>query len=565
MYKKILLAALIAGVLLFHGSTSYAARVAPEFWQKVSSYLKPRGGEALGDSTDRISALYVTTLDATTASLGTVSIGVLQGGSSAISQFLIPNGDRTGTTTLETEKTTNSFHITPDGVATSTPAFTITPGSRVGVGSTTPWGLLSVDSPGSTHPLVVGSTTTQFIVSENGNVGIATTSPASLLSVGGNTLIQGDLTIEGNLLGVSSGIGNIVEDTTPQLGGDLDVNAFQIVSVSNGDIVLNPNGSGKIGLGTTTPDALVQIGAIAGTNSLRVGSTTTQLIVDSSGNVGIGSATPNTKFYVTGSKSGNVAYINNSLSTGSGLLIDAGSSASDNAFQIRTYDAGSELLRVTGAGNMGLASTTPWGTLSVQNSGSHPALVVSNSSNLTQFIVAANGNIGVGATNTPSALLSVQGAVRAHGAIESTSGGFTFPDGTTQTSAASGASSVCSTGQTSRVINSTGSQTIAHGLSTTPTYLVIDAKAIAQTGGSMGVSYGTATTASNESVTYLSIGGTAIIAGQSSALIVEIRDNAASVIASAALTGLDSTNITINWGTNQNAGGTRYLQWTTCK
>jgi hypothetical protein len=38
---------------------------------------------------------------------------------------------------------------------------------------------------------------------------------------------------------------NVVEDTTPQLGGNLDVNGQQIVSASNGNIVIAPNGSGK--------------------------------------------------------------------------------------------------------------------------------------------------------------------------------------------------------------------------------------------------------------------------------------------------------------------------------
>src|SRR6056300_1139849 len=43
----------------------------------------------------------------------------------------------------------------------------------------------------------------------------------------------------------SSGIADVVSDTTPQLGGDLGVNGNDIVSVSNGNIVLAPNGSGK--------------------------------------------------------------------------------------------------------------------------------------------------------------------------------------------------------------------------------------------------------------------------------------------------------------------------------
>ena len=44
----------------------------------------------------------------------------------------------------------------------------------------------------------------------------------------------------------SSGIENVVEDTTPQLGGDLDVNGQSIVTTSNGNISLSPNGSGEV-------------------------------------------------------------------------------------------------------------------------------------------------------------------------------------------------------------------------------------------------------------------------------------------------------------------------------
>ena len=46
--------------------------------------------------------------------------------------------------------------------------------------------------------------------------------------------------------GGGGSLANIVEDTTPQLGGNLDVNGNDIVSVSNGDIDLDPNGSGVV-------------------------------------------------------------------------------------------------------------------------------------------------------------------------------------------------------------------------------------------------------------------------------------------------------------------------------
>ncbi len=45
---------------------------------------------------------------------------------------------------------------------------------------------------------------------------------------------------------------NVSEDTTPQLGGSLDVNGNSIVSVSNGNITLAPNGTGEVDIDSTT-------------------------------------------------------------------------------------------------------------------------------------------------------------------------------------------------------------------------------------------------------------------------------------------------------------------------
>ena len=46
-----------------------------------------------------------------------------------------------------------------------------------------------------------------------------------------------------SLTGISSDLSN---DSTPQLGGNLDVNGNSIVSASNGNIAITPNGSGKV-------------------------------------------------------------------------------------------------------------------------------------------------------------------------------------------------------------------------------------------------------------------------------------------------------------------------------
>ena len=47
-----------------------------------------------------------------------------------------------------------------------------------------------------------------------------------------------------------SGIQNVSDDSSPQLGGNLDVVTHSVVSTSNRDINLTPNGSGKVVVGT---------------------------------------------------------------------------------------------------------------------------------------------------------------------------------------------------------------------------------------------------------------------------------------------------------------------------
>lgn len=51
----------------------------------------------------------------------------------------------------------------------------------------------------------------------------------------------------------------LINDTTPQLGGDLDVNGFNVISTSNGNISLVPNGTGKVGIGTASPGQMLEV------------------------------------------------------------------------------------------------------------------------------------------------------------------------------------------------------------------------------------------------------------------------------------------------------------------
>jgi len=59
-----------------------------------------------------------------------------------------------------------------------------------------------------------------------------------------------------NIVEIALGLQDIVEDTTPQLGGNLDVNGNSIVSVSDGNIPITPNGTGRVVIdGLSYPDA----------------------------------------------------------------------------------------------------------------------------------------------------------------------------------------------------------------------------------------------------------------------------------------------------------------------
>lgn len=68
----------------------------------------------------------------------------------------------------------------------------------------------------------------------------------------GSTSSKGDdlsfVEVDSNFILINNEVGTkieaVVDDTTPQLGGSLDVNSQSIVTASNGNITLDPNGTG---------------------------------------------------------------------------------------------------------------------------------------------------------------------------------------------------------------------------------------------------------------------------------------------------------------------------------
>jgi len=76
------------------------------------------------------------------------------------------------------------------------------------------------------------------------------TSGGGLKKIARSTLVSG--------LASSSALSNVVEDTSPQLGGDLDMNGADIVTTSNADLELAPNGTGHVTVKGNTNSGAIQ-------------------------------------------------------------------------------------------------------------------------------------------------------------------------------------------------------------------------------------------------------------------------------------------------------------------
>jgi hypothetical protein len=87
------------------------------------------------------------------------------------------------------------------------------------------------------------------------------------------------------------GFSSLADDSSPQLGGDLDVNGNAIVSASNGAIAINANGTGTVTMTTNSVTGDVVPGKLEGTNftdGLLVGHSTTGTLSTASRNTGVG-------------------------------------------------------------------------------------------------------------------------------------------------------------------------------------------------------------------------------------------------------------------------------------
>ena len=179
----------------------------------------------------------------------------------------LPNATGTVSLLTNTETLTNKTLTTP---TITTPV--INAGAQLKNGSTSAgFAEFFEDSDNGTNKVtLIGPASTADVTltlpAETGTV-ISTGTTANTLITGQTSITSGDIvsgsdeliisdasastfkrvTVD-NLISSAGGLTSVAADSTPQLGGDLDINGNDIVSTSNANIDILPNGSGVINL-----------------------------------------------------------------------------------------------------------------------------------------------------------------------------------------------------------------------------------------------------------------------------------------------------------------------------
>ena len=133
-------------------------------------------------------------------------------------------------------KLTSAGNLTVDGDATITGDLTVS-GDDITMGTNTAGNLLIADGT-NFNSVAVGSLSEISTVANDDVFLAVDTSGGGLKKIARSAVVAG--------LATSGAISNVVEDSTPQLGGNLDMNGNDIVTTSNADLELAPNGTGHV-------------------------------------------------------------------------------------------------------------------------------------------------------------------------------------------------------------------------------------------------------------------------------------------------------------------------------
>jgi len=297
-----------------------------------------------------------------------------------------------------------------------------------------------------TGAALINSTNALSLQSSGGSVGVGTTSPASLLSVAGNGYFTGNVGI--GVANPSSYALQVVGQTRFQNTGAAEYLDVLTTDANNTYLRFATSNTSRFVVGVDAGDS----------NKFKIGTsndfTTTRLTIDGSGNVGIGTTTPgNILSLVKSDATSYSATASDGQATIGSTLLVANSAASNNnitqiLFNNRTVtgnslarivstaegvSAGSSILafvtgsggvfdermRISPTGNVGIGSTTPYAKLSVKGAGVGTGVnfQTTNSSDLPILTVLDSGNVGIGSSTPSEKLVVTSGNIRVNNVV----------------------------------------------------------------------------------------------------------------------------------------------------
>ena len=325
---------------------------------------------------------------------------------------------QSGTTTITgtypnfTISSADQFQGTVTSVAATVPAFLSITGSPV-----TTTGTLAIGLSGTALPVLNGGT---GVTTSTGTTNVVLSNSPTLVTpaLGTPSALVGT-----NITGTATSfnINGTVGATTPASGAFTTLSATGVTTVQAGTAALPAiTTTGDTNTGIFFPAADTIAFSEGGAEAMRI---------DSSGNVGIGTASPSARLHVDSGGTADGFRLNSTTTSvfnswylssvrkayflidSSGILIDSEAASTSQRFATQ----GSERMRIDSSGNLLLGTTTnPGGSarLGIKGSGttiSTVSLYIINSSSVGNFLVYDDGSINTGTTSAGSPYVNTTG------------------------------------------------------------------------------------------------------------------------------------------------------------